>query len=358
MVLSVPSWVLALLILAPAAPAAPAAHSAPAAAASLAAVGDVMLGRGLNRSIGARGATYPFARVRDILRQADLTLANLECVLGQGGQPRAKRFVLRAHPSAAAALTDAGFGLLDLANNHSLDFGDAALSETLGILSSLGVPVVGAGRTFDDAYRPIFIEKSGIVFAFVAYSLSAADSLSLPEGTVALATMREVARGIDVAHRAADYTVALFHWGFEDEHLPTERQVTYAHVAIDAGAQLVIGSHPHVLQPLEAYHDGIIAYSLGNFVFDSAELDRRQTVILRVTVRRNSTADVELVPILIVDGQPQPADPVQAQGIADLLQRLSLSRGIRMHMQHDGVLHAQVIANGRAIGADTKQAAR
>src|SRR5208337_2597187 len=119
-------------------------------------------------------------------------------------QPRAKRIVLRAHPLAAAALTDAGFGLLDLANNHSLDFGDVALGETLDILSSLGVSIVGAGRTFDDAYRPIFIEKNGIKFAFVAYSLGVADSLSLPAGTVALATKEAVARGVDVAHRTAD----------------------------------------------------------------------------------------------------------------------------------------------------------
>lgn len=321
----------------------PAARNESTIAASLAAVGDVMLGRGLDRTIAAQGTAYPFARVRDILRKTDLAFANLECVLGAGGQPRAKRAVLRAHPSAAAALSDAGFTLLDLANNHSLDFGDVALSETLDILSSAGLAIVGAGRKSDDAYRPVFIERGGITFAFVAYSVNAEESLSLPAGTVALATPKSVAAGVSAAHRRADFTVALFHWGFEDAHEPTDRQVEYAHLAIDSGAQLVIGSHPHVLQPLEAYHDGIIAYSLGNFVFDSEELDRRRSVILRATVRRNRAPELELVPIVLVDGRPQPADPAQARGIADLLQGLSQPRGIRLRARPDGVLHPQVV---------------
>ena len=284
----------------------------------LAAVGDVMLGRSVGWRMEAEGPAMPFAGVRDILVGADIAVANLESAVGVTGTAESKAYTFRAPPVAAEALALAGFDLVSLANNHSLDYGPQSLAETRALLAGKGILSPGAGPDRAAAHAPATIERKGLTVTFLAY-------VTVPvEGTgfdprvwtatddapgVAWLDIPTMVEDIQAARREADLVVVLLHFGLEWELEPSEAQREQARAAIDAGATLVVGAHPHVLQEVEAYGDGLIAYSLGNFVFDGFWDPANDSAILLVELTAAGVAGWEMVPISIVDGIPLLAEP-------------------------------------------------
>ena len=284
----------------------------------LAAAGDVMLGRSVGARLESEGPEVAFAEVGDILAGADIAVANLESALGVTGAPAPKAYTFRAPPAAAEALALAGIDLVSLANNHSLDYGPESLAETRALLAERGILSPGAGPNRAVAHAPATIEREGLRIAFLAY-------VTVPvEGTgfdprvwtataetpgVAWLDIPTMAGDIQAARRGADLVVALLHFGLEWELEPSEAQREQARAAIDAGATLVIGSGPHVLQEVETYGDGLIAYSLGNFVFDGFWAPANDSAILLVELTAAGVAGWEMVPISIVDGIPLLAEP-------------------------------------------------
>jgi poly-gamma-glutamate capsule biosynthesis protein CapA/YwtB (metallophosphatase superfamily) len=294
------------------------------------AVGDVMLARQLGQHLAAGEVAYPFALVADALRSADLTLGNLECTISDGGAPLPKSYRFRAPPPAAESLALAGFDLMTLANNHSLDYGPAALADTLGLLDSAGIAHVGAGANAVAAHAPAVFERNGLRLAFLGYAdvpveRSGWDARSViateASPGIAWADLDQIAADVAAARSQADVVVVLMHGGYEYYDRPNAIQVAIAHAAIEAGAALVIGAHTHTLQGVEWYHGGLIAYSLGNFAF---EMDRsHDSAILRVTLSPQGVQALDWLPVVL---DPNDGRPALAEGAARdrILERIRL----------------------------------
>ncbi len=287
----------------------------------LAAVGDVMLARSLAWKLENEGPEAPFAAVRDVLAGADIAVANLECAIGVAGKPAPKAYTFQAPPIGAEALALAGFDVVSLANNHSLDFGPESLAETQALLAAQGILSAGAGPNRIAAHAPATLEREGLTIAFLAYVDVPVERGGYDPGTwaatddfpgVAWLDIPSMRGDIEAASGSADLVVVLLHFGLEWELEPSDAQREQARAAIDAGAALVLGSGPHVLQEVEAYGDGLIAYSLGNFVFDGFWDPANDSAILLVELTAAGVAGHELVPVTIVDGVP--LLPAHAEG--------------------------------------------
>ncbi len=271
-----------------------AARAAPPDTFLVAAVGDVMLGSWIIEVLASRGPAYPFASVGPILDRADLRFANLEApfLADTTGVPRVpKTYTFAVPPSAAAALTAAGFDVVSLANNHILDYGPPGLFETWAVLEAAGIAHAGTGLNRDEAHRHALLARDGMRIAVLAYSHTfPAEFWAQAErpGTAHADSLR-LLRDVRRAAAEADIVLVSFHWGAELSEEPKEYQQTLARLAVDAGADLVIGHHPHTLQPLEWYRGRLIAYSLGNFVFGSYTATARGALLL--------TAFVDGVPV-------------------------------------------------------------
>jgi len=309
---------------------------------TLVAVGDVMLGRTISDGVRGFGPPYPFELVADILRQADVTFVNLESPLAEGGEPASKDFVFQGPPEAARGLAEAGIDIVSLANNHALDYGLSGLAGTRAALESAGVAYVGAGDSEAVARSPRIIERNGLRLAFLAYVNTPRDSVSGFDvaGTtatddrpgVAWATPEAVTAHVAAAAAQADIVIVSLHAGLEYQELPSDLQVAVAHAAIDAGARLALGHHPHVLQGIERYGGGLIIYSLGNFIFDFDSMDYAQpglpsalSAVLQVELTREGLVDCRLLPIAIdpADGRPHPAVGREVEAVLERMSRLS-----------------------------------
>lgn len=288
-----------------------ASPTSPPLPVTLVAVGDLMLGRSVGYRIEAgEGASIFEPGVSTVLGEADIAVGNLESAVSAGGEPQAKSYTFRAPPAASSVLAAAGFDVLSLANNHALDYGRGALADTEALLRAAGIQPVGSGRDLSAALSPVVLERGGLRIAFVALVDAPAEGsftrsnweAGADRAGVAWADDESVARAVSDAAAVADVVVALLHFGYEFHESPSAGQRALARAAIDAGADLVVGSHPHVLQPVEAYGGGLIAYSLGNFVFDGFEGIAESSAMLRVTLTSEGVGAWELIPVRIPYG--------------------------------------------------------
>jgi len=262
------------------------------------AVGDVMLGRMVNKTSIAQGDFgWPFQFTRDILAAADLTIGNLESPLIPYCEQKGLGLRFCGDTRAAEGLRDAGFDAMGLANNHASDYGVEGRRATLAALEAGQIAGVRDGS-------PAVYEVNGIRIGILAYY--------------------DVDRNLDIDRAAAetsamagqvDVVIGLLHWGYEYQPQPSERQQKLAHALIDAGMRVIIGSHPHWLQPIETCKNSVIFYSLGNFVFDQTwSRQTRESVMARLTITRHADSlDIayDLIPIEIIGyGQPQLATTV------------------------------------------------
>jgi poly-gamma-glutamate synthesis protein (capsule biosynthesis protein) len=275
------------------------------------------------------GYDAPFSAVVGELTSADITIANLESPIARGGREfTTKKFRFRAEPEVAAALRKSGINLVTLANNHSMDFGAKALSETLQNLDQAGIAWVGAGENLDDARKMALYTIKGIKIAFLGYSLTQPTEFfagSTRPGT-APGFEKIFVEDISRARQQADYVIVSIHWGTEGKKEVQPYQRVIGHKAIDAGADVIIGHHPHVLRGVERYKKGLIFYSLGNFVFASKSKTADASVIVRL--RLNDTKrEAELLPMDILHSrvgfQPQLLSGNQADGVIERLNKLS-----------------------------------
>lgn len=267
---------------------------------TIAAVGDLMLGGRVEPFLKEFGPDYPFTNVMPFLSRADVVVGNLESSIStRGTAVENKKFTLRAGPIAALALKNAGIRVVSLANNHSMDFGPLALKDTLGVLDQHEILYTGAGMDLDDARSPAVLKVKGKTIAFLSYSLTFPleffASASRPGTAPGYAEF--VKSDIEKARPTADLVVVSFHWGAELMTAAKDYQVELGRKAIDWGADLVLGHHPHVLQELEVYQGRLIAYSLGNFVFGSESNRTNTSMILLLTFQGKSLARVEAVPL-------------------------------------------------------------
>jgi poly-gamma-glutamate capsule biosynthesis protein CapA/YwtB (metallophosphatase superfamily) len=308
---------------------APPTATAPPPVVRFMAVGDVMLARSVGDRLLAQGPGIVFQQVQPWLDQADLFALNLECVISDRGAPEPKAYTFRAPPAAVEALALAGVDVVSLANNHALDYGVEALGDMLPRLREANIQAVGAGADAGAARAPAVVVRNGLRVAFLAYvdvpveGRTGFDTRSWEAGIerpgLAWAVPSEMAFDIASARLRADVIVVLVHFGLEGRREATAGQRALAQGAIDAGAHLVIGAHPHVLQPVEAYNGGLIVYSLGNFVFDGFVAPATYSAIFSATLTLEGVADYEFLPVVVSHGLPRPADEREAATVWSLL---------------------------------------
>ncbi len=296
--------------------------SATTSEVSLIAVGDISYSRGIASTIKKQGDwNYPLQKVKKYLQSGDLVFANLETAITSGREVLNGEMVFRSDPQTALVLAEAGFSVLSLANNHTPNWGEEGLLDTFKYLNQAGLNYVGAGKNLKDAYRPLYLEKNGLKFAFLAYN----DSDVVPDyygagseraGT-ALMNIEKMKSAVQEARTKVDFVIVSMHSGQEYTAHASSRQTKFAHTAIDAGADLVIGHHPHVVQNMEEYHGKFIFYSLGNFVFDQNwSSNTSQSLILKVYFNQQGLKEISFVPVVIKNNcQPQLADSIIAQNI-------------------------------------------
>lgn len=279
-------------------------------------VGDVMLGRRVGDVAEQRGdpahALRPMARR---LASADLTIGNLESTLSEAGPPTQGGDSFAAPPGVRAGLRAAGFDALSLANNHAGDFGDGALLETIALLEQADLRTFGAGRDLRRAARPLVLEHDGVRFGLVGFNAigetpeagpgaPGALSVSMPPRTGPL-DERELVRVERLVRRLAartDAVVVLPHWGTQYTHRPEPVQGQVAGRLVRAGADLVVGGHPHWVQGAALRGDALVVHSLGNFVFDmDFATQTMEGLVLEATFWDGVLRGVEWVPYRMGD---------------------------------------------------------
>jgi poly-gamma-glutamate synthesis protein (capsule biosynthesis protein) len=276
----------------------------------IAAVGDVTFGGRVGEAIAARGAAHPWQAAGRMLRSADITTANLETAVSTRGTPVAdKEFHFRGRPAAlAAARRVAGLDVVSVANNHTLDFGRVAFLDTIRFARRHGISTVGGGADLTAARRMAVFERGGVRVAFLGYSDVRPEGFTAARRTAgtAPAVFASIQADVRAARRRADLVVVWFHWGEELAWTAGSRQGAFASAALNAGAQLVLGAHSHVLQPVvRPARRLLVAWSLGNFVFSPNSAGTDRTGILLVDVGVDGVRAHRLRPARIVGVQPR-----------------------------------------------------
>jgi len=295
---------------------------------SISFAGDILLASGVGNKIDQYGPDYPFEKVKTLLSKSDFAVGNLESAVAVTGTPAAdKEFTFRADPKVIDGIKNSGLDIVSLANNHVLDFGRDAFIETLNHIKDSGLNYIGAGEDIDEAYRPIVVEKDGkkvAVFAASRVIPSGSWYAGIKTSGVAGAYNAErLLEEIENVRENVDYVIVYLHWGTEREQEPNKLQKNLARLLIDGGADVVVGTHPHVLQGFEFYKGKIIAYSLGNFIFTNYN---NPTVILNVVFDNKRVESVEVVPCMIKNYVPEPTnDDQEKQNIYQLLEDRSVN---------------------------------
>lgn len=316
----------------------------------MAAVGDIMLARVVGSRIKNNSVNYPFEKTSFITSRADISFGNLETTLATSGTRLPGKVIwFQAAPETSAGLKNAGFDVLSLANNHILDYDTPALMETISTLEDSGIGYVGAGENLEQARRPIVVVKNDVRVGFLAYnefynyywSYSYKRTFEATHDIAGTAPMKEelIEEDIKKLRDLCDVLVVSLHWGVEESNRVTREQQELAHKVIDWGADMILGHHPHVLQGMEFYNGKLIAYSLGNFVFDQNDENNKQSMILEIFLEDNNVREVHAYPIYIMDkSQPQIPQNQQKKIIAKKIMDLSRNFGTEGREADDKII--------------------
>jgi poly-gamma-glutamate synthesis protein (capsule biosynthesis protein) len=237
-------------------------------------MGDVMLARDVGRHFADAPADFRMDDVRGVLKNFELVCLNLENPVATKGRPdpiQDPHVTFRARPETLDVIKALGVTLVSLGNNHMLDYGAAALSETLDLLDGAGIKWVGAGRDYEEANRPLLITRNGRRIAFLSYAfIYSANTRMAGKRSAGVSDHRlnRILPRIRELKQSGCDVIVLIHWGQEYSFYPLPYQMRQARRMIDHGATLILGHGPHYPQGIEEYHGGRIVYSLGNFIFD------------------------------------------------------------------------------------------
>lgn len=275
-------------------------------------VGDVMLGRYIGQYGDAYGYDGFFDQTSPIWANSDYTFANLECAVvmrDPSEYTRDKKEIhLAASPNSVQAMLASGINAINCANNHSHDYGTDAFREALAYFDSIGLSYSGTTFRYDERGERLLstqlITKNQQRIGFIGVTSVVYEGLNATSG-VLTSSNYSLLTAVYEAHVANDLTVVYVHWGKEYNTDPTDVQKELAHRLIDAGADIVVGSHSHCLQPVEKYGNGIIFYSLGNFVMDQINTFTRDSVVVQYNQSNDGSRFFELIPISVNDGIPQ-----------------------------------------------------
>ena len=300
--------------------------------ASFLAVGDILLSRGVaQRMRQQRDPLLPFRSLGELLNSTDFNFGNLESPVSGNDEVKGRGLVFNTATDDLAGLRKYNFRILNLANNHSLDQRLAGLERTRRILSDWGIDYVGVGENKAEAWEPRVITANSIRIGFLGASYASINDGGVVhnENVARIEDLTELKDALTKLKSQADFIVVTMHAGIEFKRYPHSSQIAFARAAVDFGADLVIGAHPHWIQTIEQYQGKYIFYSLGNFVFDANREDTSQGLTLKVVLRKQKFPKpnldqlkqagfaelerIELVPVVIQQYSPRPATDSESQ---------------------------------------------
>lgn len=254
---------------------------------TLIAAGDVMLGRAVNGRIHQnRDFTYPFLKSASFLKEADITMINLEAPFVENCPITNTGMIFCADLESVAGLVFAGIDIANIANNHIGNYGKKGLIKTIDLLRENNIHPIGS-LLFDDSQDSI-INVKGLTLGFLDFNL-----VDKYEPSIIFNQINQLKSRVDIL-------IISVHWGVEYQKQPTKTQIELAHQMIDSGASLIIGHHPHVVQPTEEYHGKLIIYSLGNFVFDQPwSEETKKGMVAKITFKDKKIIKSEFTKIYI-----------------------------------------------------------
>ena len=327
---------------------------------TLAFVGDIMMGGSAAYKLKTEGPDSFFTYTSPLLKQADIAMGNLEGPLGLAGKNTVKKkYTFLIDPSSALGFNHAGFKLLTLANNHTMDFGPQALQSTLRALDEQGLKHAGAGMSLSEARQPAWLELKGRKVAVLAYSLTYPTEFWAGDDRPGCAPAHADLMKEDIQaarSKGADLVIVCCHWGQEKKTKLRYYQPQLAHMAIEAGADAVVGHHPHIWQGLEVYQGKPIAYAIGNFAFGTLTGIKDSGILYLSFDDKNRWVGGKVVPLNVHNYQthfsPQPMKPQQSQSFFNYLGKLSTNVDLNFS-DSEFVWNAPNVSSSRPTQAPT-----
>lgn len=308
--------------------------------------GDVIGGFGVSGVVGSMGSGL-FRSIAPFFKSSELGFVNLESPLTYGGDPQGwKDVVIKGNPALAPAMAKSGINVVTMANNHAGDMGDSGLLDSFRYCKKAGITVVGAGKNLKAAQAGAVLKTDGARAAFLGFSdvlpVGYAATSTSPGTSPGRANINAVKANIRAAAKKADYVFVGWHWNFEYKRAPSYLESSEGKAAIDAGADIVFAHHPHLLDGVQAYHGGLICYSLGNLVFSGFAGETAQTVLVKAKVTPHAI-DAKLIPVQI-SGSGVPTVATGSTGLS-ILQRVkslsaALGTGVRI-ADNRGYVHVK-----------------
>ncbi|MBO1624658.1 CapA family protein [Bacillus arachidis] len=290
--------------------------------------GDTMFDWQLRPVIQKNGADYPFQHVKDEIAKADISFINLESTFTTREKKiPGQQFWIKSDPATLQTIKNTGYDIVNIGNNHTLDYGQEGLMDTISHVENLKLPYIGAGKNANDAYTAREITVKGKKFKFLSFVrfmpdftwVAGKDKPGVANGY----DINQVTKTIKEQKKDADYLIVYMHWGVEKSNRPVDYQKQYVPKIVEAGADAIVGSHPHWLQGFEYYNNVPVAYSLGNFLFPNYVKGKSaETGVLTLTFK-GKDVQMSFNPYIIRNNQISPTTPEEKKKALQYLQTVS-----------------------------------
>lgn len=306
--------------------------------------GDVMLGRLVNEEISKRGYSYPWGDMLPYLHKNDLNIINLETTLTKSKKKVTKVFNFKADPDKVEVLKQGKISLVNIANNHILDFSEEGLRETIATLNKASIPHVGAGNNIDEAKEPKILMIKGLRIGVIGYTDNEPgwEAKKDKPGTnyIKVGDINQVKQDIKEIRNKVDILILTIQWGPNMREVPTKEFQDFAHQIIDAGVDIIHGHSAHVVQGIEIYKKKLILYDTGDFIDDymvGPALRNDHTFLFRIAIKQGQLFSLTLVPAIISNMQVNLATGEDKNKMIARIKALSSSFGTKL-MEHNGQL--------------------
>jgi poly-gamma-glutamate capsule biosynthesis protein CapA/YwtB (metallophosphatase superfamily) len=304
--------------------------------------GDVMLGRRVNQSITTNGYAHPWGDVLPLLKKNDFNIINLETTITKSEKRVFKVFNFKLDPDNIQTLVEANISLVNLANNHILDFNEEGFIETLKVLDSKKIKHVGAGQDIIQARKLEILEKNGIKIGVIGYTDNEPDWIATSEKSginyVRIGQLEKIEHDIKSVRNKVDVLIVSIHWGPNKVERPETTLVDFAHKIIDCGADLIHGHSAHIFQGIEIYNGKAIIYGAGDFIDDYMiypDQHNDHSFLFKTIITKDGIQKIELIPVYISEMQVNLAKNDLAQKILNHMKKLSAEFGTKLEIKDD-----------------------
>ncbi|MCK5214811.1 MAG: CapA family protein [Candidatus Omnitrophica bacterium] len=277
--------------------------------------GDIMIGGGLSDLIESTSACHLFSHLQPLFSDADIVFGNLEAPLSNEGTPAQNKILLHQHEKCLHILKQLNYSVLSLANNHIMDYGTEAFLDSQRVLNENALQTIGGGKNIHEARKPARFSIKGADIYFLSYSSPSTEKtnpLTIAQNNapgMAPFDLEIIQEDIQSAKSEGDHIIVSLHWGDEAYRYPFPEQQEFGRKIIEMGADIIVGHHPHLFQGVERYQNGLIFYSLGNFIFGNfifpdGRLNEwrsryRRTALVKATLHADQPTEYNLVPMIL-----------------------------------------------------------